>query len=114
MADDIVTLRYENWREDKASMQNLAEDDCYVYAKVIFTDATFSQIENTFNVGNNPKLKMNYIGDGNFEMLIVPSEFFTVPANKTIDYLEFIAMKKVFATGADRVTEAVNVLIECQ
>jgi len=57
---------------------------------------------------------MNYIGDGNFEMLIVPSEFFTVPANKTIDYLEFIAMKKVFATGADRVTEAVNVQIECQ
>jgi len=114
MADDIVTLRYENWREDKASMQNLAEDDCYVYAKVIFTDGTFSQIENTFNVGTNSKLKMNYIGDGNFEMLIVPSEFFTAPANKTIDYLEFIAMKKVFATGADRVTEAVNVLIECQ
>ena len=114
MADDIVTLRYENWREEKASMQNLAEDDCYIYAKVIFTDGTFSQIENTFNVGTNSKLKMNYIGDGNFEMRIVPSDFFLVPANKTIDYLEFIAMKKVFATGADRVTEAVNVLIECQ
>lgn len=95
-------------------MQNLASDDCYIYAKVIFTDGSSSQIENTFNVGTNPKLQMNYLGDGNFEKLIVPSEFFTIPANKTIDYLEFIAMKKVFATGADRVTEAVNVQIECQ
>jgi hypothetical protein len=45
---------------------------------------------------------------------LIPEEFFNVPATKTIDYLEFIAMKKVFATGADRVTEAVNVQIECQ
>ncbi|MCH1401470.1 MAG: hypothetical protein L7U78_02970, partial [Schleiferiaceae bacterium] len=100
MADDIVALRYENWREDKASMQNLAEDDCYVYAKVIFTDGTFSQIENTFNVGTNPKLKMNYIGDGNFEMLIVPTEHFNLNPMKEVDYLEFIAMRKNFASGA--------------
>jgi hypothetical protein len=57
---------------------------------------------------------MNYLGDGNFQLRLVPQEFFSVPANKTIDYVEFIAMKKVFATGADRVTEAVNVQIECQ
>ena len=24
MADDVLTLRYENWREEKSSMQNLA------------------------------------------------------------------------------------------
>ena len=42
MADDVLTLRYENWREEKSSMQNLASDDCYMYAKVIFTDGTFA------------------------------------------------------------------------
>ncbi|CAI8449514.1 MAG: Uncharacterised protein [Cryomorphaceae bacterium] len=114
MADDIVTLRYENWREEKESMQNLDPEDCYMYAKVYFTDGSFVQIENTFNVGSNPKLKMDYVGDGNFEKLIVPGQFFNIPAGKTIDYCEFIAMKKVFATGADRVTLPVNVQIECQ
>jgi hypothetical protein len=57
---------------------------------------------------------MDYLEDGNFQMRLIPQEFFNIPANKTIDYLEFIAMRKVFATGADRVTEAVNVQIECQ
>ncbi|MCH1407160.1 MAG: hypothetical protein L7U67_07750 [Schleiferiaceae bacterium] len=114
MADDVLTLRYENWREQKSSMQNLASDDCYMYAKVTYTDGTFDQIENTFNVGSNPDLQMDYLDNGNFQLRLIPDEFFNVPATKTIDYLEFIAMKKVFATGADRVTEAVNVQIECQ
>jgi hypothetical protein len=114
MADDVLTLRYENWREEKSSMQNLASDDCYMYAKVTYTDGTFDQIENTFNVGSNPDLQMDYLDNGNFQLRLIPEEFFNVPATKTIDYLEFIAMKKVFATGADRVTKAVNVQIECQ
>lgn len=114
MADDVVTLRYENWREEKSTMQNLNEDDCYVYAKVYYTDGTSFQIANAFNVGTNPKLKMAYIGDGNFQKRIVPTEFFNVPATKTIDYLEFIIMRQSFATGADRVDEAVEVQIECQ
>lgn len=114
MADDVVTLRYENWREEKESMQNLDAEDCYVYAKVYYTDGSFTQIENAFNVGSNADLQMTYLGDGNFEKVIVPADFFNVPAGKTIDYCEFVAMKKVFATGADRVTEAVNVQIDCQ
>ncbi len=114
MADDILTVRYENWREEKESMQNLAADDCYFYAKAYLTDGSFIQIENTFNVGNNPKLQMTYLGDGNFETRMVPEVFFNVPANKTIDYIELIAMKKVFFSGADRVTDPLLVQIECQ
>jgi len=76
--DDVITLRYENWREDKASMQNLSSDDCYAYAKVVYTDGTFSQqIENTFNALVLIRdLQMQDVGDGNFEMLIVPTEHF--------------------------------------
>ena len=33
---------------------------------------------------------------------------------KEVDYLEFIAMRKNFASGADRVTEAVVIPIFCQ
>ena len=65
-------------------------------------------------MGSNPDLQMDYLDNGNFQLRLIPEEFFNVPATKTIDYLEFIAMKKVFATGADRVTKAVNVQIECQ
>jgi len=112
--DDVVTLRYENWREEKASMQNLASDDCYAYAKVVYTNGSVAQIESPFNAGTNPKLKMNFIGDGNFEMHLVPNEHFTLDPNNEVDYLEFIVIKKNFATGADRVTEAVVVPIFCQ
>jgi hypothetical protein len=112
--DDVITLRYENWREEKASMQNLSSDDCYAYAKVVYTDGTSQQIENTFNVGSNPDLQMQDVGDGNFEMLIVPTEHFNLNPMKEVDYLEFIAMRKNFASGADRVTEAVVIPIFCQ
>lgn len=114
MGDDVVTLRYENWREEKASMQNLTEDDCYVYAKVYYTDGTSVQIESAYTVGTNAKLKMEHVGDGNFVKRVVPREFFNSPATKSIDFCEFIVMKKTFATGADRVDEAVNVQIDCQ
>ena len=114
LIDDVITLRYENWREEKASMQNLASDDCYAYAKVVYTDGTSEQIENTFNVGSNPNLQMTDVGDGNFEMLIVPTKHFNLNPNKEVDYLEFIAMRKNFASGADRVTEAVVIPIFCQ
>lgn len=111
--DDVVTLRYENWREEKASMQNLDSNDCFAYAKVYYTDGSVDQIENAFNVGTNDDLQMQWLGDMNFEMQIVPNEHFTLDANKTVDYLEFVAMKRNFATGADRVTDAVIVPIEC-
>ena len=114
MVDDVVTLYYENWREEKESMQNLDPTDCYAYVKILYTDGSVAQIENPFNVGTNPDLQMNYIGDGNFELLVVPSELFTIPAGKSADYLEFIAMRKNFASGADRVTDAVKVQIDCQ
>jgi hypothetical protein len=57
---------------------------------------------------------MEFLGDGNFEKVIIPSQFFNVPVNKTIDFCEFIVMKKIFASGADRVTQAVEAQIECQ
>ena len=112
--DDVVTLRYENWREEKVSMQNLLEDDCYAYAKAVYTDGTSVQIENAFNVGTNLKLNMEYIGDSNFEMLLVPADHFILDPNKEVDFLEFVVMKKNFATGADRVTDAVIIPIFCQ
>lgn len=114
MTDDVLTLRYENWREDKASMQNLDPTECYLYSKVYYLDGSFSEIENAFNVGSNPALQMDFLGDGNFEKIIAPAQFFNVPANKTIDFCEFIIMKKTFASGADRVTQAVEAQIECQ
>ena len=114
MTDDVLTLRYENWREDKASMQNLDPSECYLYSKVYYLDGTFSEIENAFNVGSNLALQMEFLGDGNFEKVIIPSQFFNIPVNKTIDFCEFIVMKKIFASGADRVTQAVEAQIECQ
>ena len=57
---------------------------------------------------------MEYLGDSNFEMLLVPTDHFNLDPNKEVDFLEFVVMKKNFATGADRVTDAVIIPIFCQ
>ena len=95
-------------------MQNLAENDCYAYAKAVYKDGTSVQVENAFNVGTNSKLQMEYVGDSNFEMLLVPTNHFNLDLNKEVDFLEFVVMKKNFATGADRVTDAAIIPISCQ
>lgn len=114
MQDDVVNIVYDNWREEKASMQNLHEDSCYIHAKAYLTDGSFIEITNTFQVGNNPDLKMEMTDEGTFTKQFVPAEFFNLAPGQEIDYIEIIAMKKVFMTGADRVTQKLDIQVHCQ
>jgi hypothetical protein len=111
--DDALILTYENFREEKESMQGLDPDECYVYAEATLTDNSKIIIDNIFNVGSNPDLQMNYIGEGVFEKAFVPDQFFDVPAGKEIDFMKFIIIRKTYASGADRIDKDLDVQVAC-
>jgi len=111
--DDALILTYENFREEKESMQNLDPSECYVYAEATLTDNSKVIIDNIFNVGSNPDLMMEYVDEGIFEKAFVPDQFFAVPAGKEIDFMKFIIIKKTYASGADRINKDLDVDVVC-
>lgn len=112
-ANDIVVINYENFREEKTSMQNLDASDCYVYAECTANGVVY-KVENFFQVGSNPKLQMDYLGDGKFRKIIIPQLFFDmVPAGDAITSMKFVVMRKVFSGGNDRVDDDLIIDLEC-
>lgn len=107
--DDIYTVYYDNYRETKSSMQNLDEDDCYMYSECTLTDGTTIKIENFFDVGDNPDLQMEYYDEGRFRLTFVPFEFFDLVDGNEIETMKFVVMKKVYLDNDDRVDEDFDV-----
>lgn len=113
--DDIYTIYYENGREDKESMQGLAEGEVYLYAEALLSDSTVTRIAPfLFSVGQYPQLEMNYIGDNSFRKFIVPRQFFMVPEELDILNMEFVVLKKLYATSADRSNSIIEAELGCQ
>lgn len=112
--DDLVTLIYENGKEDKVSMQNLDPADCYVYSAATLSDSSTVIIENFFSVGTNPELQMDYIGDNTFRKFIYPRAFFNVPQGLSITKLSFVIMRQQFLSGDDRLDYTLEVSTVCE
>ena len=112
--DDVFTIYYENFRETKASMQNLGEDEVYVFAQATLSDSTTVEIEPSFfTVGSNPQLKMDYIGSETFRKFIYPLDFFLVPTGLSITKMRFIVMRQQYASSADRADNDVLMELDC-
>lgn len=103
--DDVFTLYYDNDREKKNSMQNLAADDCYSYAECTLKSGTVIKITNFFTVGSEPKLMMQNYAPGKFRLPMVPQQFFGLAAGDQIESMKFVVMKKVYIDAKDRVDE---------
>ncbi len=101
--DDIFRIVYDNTRETKTSMQNIAPGNCYIYLEVTLTDGTIIKPSTFFQVGNNPDLEMTDLGGGSFEKAFIPELFFGLAPGQKIDILKGVVMKKVFLSGDDRV-----------
>ena len=114
--DDVFTIYYENYRETKVSMQNLDEDDVYVFAEATLSDSTKIYIEPSFfTVGTNPQLKMDYVpADDTFRKYIYPKEFFPVPSGLSITEMVFVVQRKNYGSSADRTDNSVIMTLDCQ
>lgn len=113
--DDVFTIYYDNDREPKPSMQNLAKDEVYVFAQATLSDSSKVEIEPSFfTVGTNPKLQMEYVERENtFRKYIYPIEFFTVPPGLSITNMRFIVQKKAYSSSADRTGNDVIMELGC-
>ena len=103
LQDDIFRIVYDNDRETKTSMQNIASGNCFIFLEATLTDGTIVKPSTFFQVGNNPDLEMMDIGGGSFEKVFIPELFFGLQPGQKIDILKGVVMKKVFLTGDDRV-----------
>jgi len=113
LQDDIFRIVYDNYREDKPSMQNLQAGNVYVYLEATLTDSTTIVPSTFFQVGNNPNLEMKVAGNGIFELVIIPELFFNLQSGQKINSIKSIVMKKQFLSGADRVDDDYIIDLSC-
>lgn len=110
--NDIVAIVYDNNFETIANMQNMAEGEAYMYAAAWDTIGGFDGnadfvVTPYFQASKDEKLKMDYLGDGVFQRVIIPEEFFDVPANTVLGRLQFVILRKdrTFRTQDDIIIE---------
>jgi hypothetical protein len=113
LQDDVFRIIYDNYREEKPSMQNLEAGNVYVYLEATLTDSSSIIPSTFFQVGNNPNLEMKVAGNGIFELVIIPELFFNLQSGQKINSIKSIVMKKQFLSGADRVDDDFIVDLSC-
>jgi hypothetical protein len=98
--DDFVSITYDNTKETNPALQNMGDDDCYVYLYAGYD--IFSGVEYVAPsaVTSTPALKMKRIANrpGLFRLTILAKDFFTgIPEGQTIDMLQFYVLRPGFS-----------------
>ncbi len=95
--DDYVSITYDNTQETNPDLQNLSEDDCYLFLRAEQSTFVAYNYADAALVSTLPQLKMKYIGDGKFRLTIIPSDFFAeagvLPEGFTFNKLKFYILK---------------------
>lgn len=113
LQDDVFRIVYDNFREEKASMQNLNADEVYIYLEATLLDGSIIRPSTFFTVGSNPDLQMKSSAAGIYELIMVPEIFFNLTAGQKIDSMKGVVMKKQFLSGADRVDDDYVIDLTC-
>jgi len=97
--NNLVTVLYDNNFETVSSMQNMADNEAYMYAAAWDTTGGTTGnpdfvIATYFNASKTPSLQMEYRGDGVFQRTFIPEEFFSVPAGTILGRLQFVILRK--------------------
>lgn len=109
----LFVLTYDNSKETKTTMQNLAPDDCWFFAECTADSVTYRIANSSFAVKNFPQLQMTYEGNGVFKSYFIPERFFPIPAGAQITSMKFVIQRRNFATGNDRVAKDLLIEIKC-
>lgn len=99
--DDYLSITYDNNQETNASMQNLGDDDCYLFIRAeqsVFVGVNYTTPELTTST---PALKMRPVGPdkpGFFRITFIPEDIFEGLLSETFDFktLKFYALKPGF------------------
>ncbi|MFN5295635.1 MAG: hypothetical protein ACK5BL_08905 [Flavobacteriales bacterium] len=114
--DDYISITYDNTQETNPAMQNLGEDDCYLFLRAEQSAFVAVNYADPAIVTTLPQLKMKYIGDGKFRITIIPSDFFgeagILPAGFNFKKLVYYALKPGFTYATTPPTQSFS-FISC-
>lgn len=114
--DDYVSITYDNTQETTPELQNLGEDDCYLFLRAEQSAFVAYNYADASIVATLPQLKMKYIGDGKFRLTIIPSDFFdeagVLPAGFALNKLKYYILKPGFTYATSPPTQSFS-FINC-
>ncbi len=110
--DDYFTIKYDNTKEQKASMQGLTAGDVYLFARCV-ADGQLYEVTAFENVANNPNLAMVDEGNGLFTLTFIPEEFFPIPQGAEITSMVFVIRRKTFNSPDDKTDGNAVVAVGC-
>jgi hypothetical protein len=103
--DDYLSITYDNTLETNSDLQNLGDDDAYLFLRAEQSTFVAFNYADPAIVTTLPQLKMKAIGDGKFRLTIIPSDFFAdagvLPEGFDLKKLKFYVLKPgyVYATA---------------
>ena len=114
--DDYLTITYDNNQEEIAGLQNMGDDDCYVYLVARITNFVFYEFTPEANVTNTPELKLEPIPGqpGMFRTTIIPRELFSqIPPDQKIKDLVYRIVRPGFSYPGVPPQEIISIL-QCE
>lgn len=98
--DDYLSITYDNTLETNPDLQNLGDDDVYLFLRAEQSTFVAFNYAEAAVVTTLPQLKMKAIGDGKFRLTFIPSDFFleagVLPAEFDMKKLRFYVLKPGF------------------
>ncbi len=114
--DDYLTITYDNNQEEITGLQNMGDDDCYVYLVARITNFVFYEFTPEANVTNTPELKLEPIPGqpGMFRTTIIPRELFSqIPPDQKIKDLVYRIVRPGFSYPGVPPQEIISIL-QCE
>ncbi len=105
LLNEVTTIYYDNPKEEKATMQNLDANDCYVHIRAFDDLGGTYEASKFLEVHLNPRLQMKKQADGRFKLSFIPNRLLNIPTGTTILRIEFVVRKGSYTTNADRCDE---------
>lgn len=107
--DDFLSITYDNAQETNPALQNLGDDECYLFLRVeqsVFTAFNYTTPE---LASSTPALKMKRVGDSDlFRLTILPSDLFEgiVPVGFDMNLIKYYVLKPGFTYSSTPPYEA--------
>lgn len=114
--DDFLSITYDNNQELLEGLQNMGDDDCYIYLVARISSFVFYEYVPAAQVTSTPELKLEPVpGEpGMFRTTFIPRDLFTqIPPDQKINDLVFRIMRPGFSYPGVPPQEIISIL-QCE
>ncbi|MFN8777695.1 MAG: hypothetical protein ACK5XV_13120 [Flavobacteriales bacterium] len=93
--DDYLSITYDNNQEANTNLQNLGDQECYIYMRARTGPFTFVEYVDEPLVTSTPELQMKPVDGkpGFFRITFSPADFFIIPEGQSIQSVLFYIVK---------------------